>query len=189
MKLAKEMPNYDPKRKEKLKEAKAKIYDLDRANQFETIHEYENGGKVLQHILAKTDKDDYPYLLDIAQQYAKEGHIVEILPEINHAETAARAKIMPNAPEGKNPDLSINGKLWEVKTPKPPYKDDTIRDIIADGVKQSGSIIVNLLEDISANKRNEIVNNLMYSSRSKVKDKLDAIVFIHKKKRHTYKRT
>jgi SPP1 gp7 family putative phage head morphogenesis protein len=189
LEIAKQMPDAAPDKREKLKEAYAKIYELDRANQFNTIKEYDNGGKVMQHIITKEDKNDYKYLLDIADIYAKEGNIVEILPEIAHSETAARDKIMPGAPEGKNPDLRINGKLWEVKTPKTPYTEDSIRNIIAKGTEQSDTIIVNLLEDISANKKHEIINNLMYSSRSKVKDKLHTIVFRYQNQLYTHIRT
>ena len=167
-------------------EAQRTVYAADRNAQFETLQTFENGGRIDRHLLASKGKSDYNDVLSVAEHFAQQGKHVEILPEIHVSETEARDKVMPGAKKGKNPDLRIDGVLWEVKTPETPYTEDSIRNIIAKAADQSEYVIVNLLENISVHQRGIIINNLMYSSRSKVKDKLKTIVFKYKDEYYTH---
>ena len=150
--------------------AQKAIYDLDRVLQFEPVQSYKNGGEITRHTLASTAKGDYDEVLGVAQHFAENGSKVEIMPEIYVTETEARDKIMPDAKKGKNPDLRIDGVLWEVESTT---QFDNVTKRLSGGYKQADNVV--LLLKYEQNASLEHISNLMFNTH---KD-LNNIVFVH----------
>lgn len=90
------------------------ILSKSREKQFNTILK-ENKGAVLQHKLYRKGTDHESILL-AATEFAKEGRIAEMLPEINrYGFRRFREIVFPNYLLNKNPDLRINGIYYDVK--------------------------------------------------------------------------
>ena len=87
-----------------------------REEQFVTLYETENGGKVLEHRLVQREKQDYQSILTAAKRFAEEGKIAEILPEINQRElNRYREAVFPDYALNKNPDLRIDEVYYDIK--------------------------------------------------------------------------
>ena len=87
-----------------------------REEQFVSLYETENGGKVLEHRLVQREKQDYQSILTTAKRFAEEGKIAEILPEINQKELKQyRATVFPNYKLNKNPDLRVGVSYYDIK--------------------------------------------------------------------------
>ena len=87
-----------------------------REEQFVTLYETENGGKVLEHRLVQREKQDYQSILTAAKRFAEEGKIAEILPEINQRElNRYRETVFPDYALNKNPDLRIDEVYYDIK--------------------------------------------------------------------------
>ena len=87
-----------------------------REEQFVSLYETENGGKVLEHRLVQREKQDYQSILTAAKRFAEEGKKAEILPEINQKELKQyRTTVFPNYKLNKNPDLRVEGVYHDIK--------------------------------------------------------------------------
>ena len=87
-----------------------------RQEQFITIYETDNGGKVLEHRLVQRERQDYQSILTAAKRFAEEGKIAEILPEINQRElNRYRETVFPDYALNKNPDLRIDEVYYDIK--------------------------------------------------------------------------
>ncbi|MDO5106127.1 minor capsid protein [Capnocytophaga sp.] len=94
---------------------KADLLSKPRSEQFKKLFETENGGQVLEHLLLRKGKD-YESILASAKEFAKQGKIAEILPELNQKELKKfRDVVFPNYDLNKNPDLRVNGIYHDVK--------------------------------------------------------------------------
>lgn len=94
---------------------KADFLSKPREEQFKKLFETENGGQVLEHLLLRKGKD-YNSILTSAKEFAKQGKIAEILPELNQKELKAhRNVVFPNYDLNKNPDLRVDGIYHDVK--------------------------------------------------------------------------
>ena len=94
---------------------KADLLSKPRDEQFKKLLETENGGQVLEHLLLRKGKD-YKSILASAEEFAKQGKIAEILPELNQRELKEFRKIVfPNYDLNKNPDLRVDGIYHDVK--------------------------------------------------------------------------
>ena len=121
------------------RERQHEVYAQPRDQQFTTLETHKSGGEIRLHVLAKTNGTDYQDLLKTARHYAAQGKKVEILPIINVTEEIARNKIMPHAKYAKNPDLRIDGVLWEVESTA---KFKNIGNRIGSGADQADYVIV-----------------------------------------------
>lgn len=87
-----------------------------REEQFVSLYETENGGKVLEHRLVQREKQDYQSILTAAKRFAEEGKKAEILPEINQKELKQyRTTVFPNYKLNKNPDLRVGVSYYDIK--------------------------------------------------------------------------
>ncbi|GIJ96642.1 hypothetical protein CAPN001_12110 [Capnocytophaga stomatis] len=94
---------------------KAEILSKSREEQFKKLFEAENGGQVLEHLLLRKGKD-YESILASAKEFAKQGKIAEILPELNQKGLKSYRKVVfPNYDLNKNPDLRVDGIYHDVK--------------------------------------------------------------------------
>lgn len=94
---------------------KADLLAKPREEQFKKLFETENGGQVLEHFLLRKGKD-YESILTSAKEFAKQGKVAEILPELNQRELKEFRKIVfPNYDLNKNPDLRIDGVYHDIK--------------------------------------------------------------------------
>lgn len=98
--------------------AEQSIYRLPRAKQFQSLREF-NNGKVLKHLLADVQADDYAEVLESAIGFARKGETVEILPIINAVSiNKFRSKVFPNYGFKTNPDLRAGAIYLDVKRPQ-----------------------------------------------------------------------
>jgi len=135
------------------REREKNILLLDREKQFDTLHEYGNGGKVLQHKLIKRD-EDYEDIMRAAKLFAKQGKIVELMPEVYKNERTIRNVIFPNLQsKTSNPDLRIGNKYYDVKRPS------SIKNIEGNANKASKQGSVAIISDSSKK-----TNGRFYSS-------------------------
>ncbi len=154
------------------REREKNVLLLDREKQFDTLYEYPNGGKVLQHKLAKRG-EDYPDILKASQLFAERGKVVEIMPEIDRKERTIRNIVFPNlSSKTSNPDIRIVNKYYDVKRPS------AIKNIESNANKASkqGAIAIisdsrldkELTERIMKIRANYILKNKAYSKKELV---------------------
>ena len=124
---------------EAVKNATLKTYPYDR--QFSTLRTVDNGGVVREHYLADKQAKDYPTVLRVANLKANEGKRVDIMPTFSSQKDPQYKIIFPDAKLNKNPDLRINGILWEVEETDS-LKRNTIGNAIKNGHKQANNVIV-----------------------------------------------
>jgi len=79
------------------------------------IKEYENGGKYYENKLLDKTANDYYDLSIIANEFARLGNVVEILPRL-HFKDILYKQIFDGAYANKCPDLKINSKFYEYKS-------------------------------------------------------------------------
>lgn len=113
--------------------------------QFETIKEFENGGKYLVHPLVDRKACDFTDLKTIAKRFAEQGKTAYIIPAIDKKgllyNYLFRAK---GAHINKCPDLLVNGNLFEFESFTGKFKLAKIGNMISVGIIQSDRIIIDL---------------------------------------------
>jgi hypothetical protein len=135
------------------REREKNILLLDREKQFDTLHEYGNGGKVLQHKLIKRG-EDYEDIMRAAKLFAEQGKIVELMPEVYKNERTIRNVIFPNLQsKTSNPDLRIGNKYYDVKRPS------SIKNIEGNANKASKQGSVAIISDSRLDK--ELTERIM----------------------------
>jgi SPP1 gp7 family putative phage head morphogenesis protein len=147
-------------KKEAPRVLQSSIYAMDREDQFFAVKKYNNGGVIKQHILTNTKKEDYPGVLKVAQDYARKGIEVEILPtKIHQDDIEARQKLMPEYDRlAKTPDLRINQTFYlEVEQPKVPLKRRAIKDRAKHGLQQADKVVVLLDEEFNTSTLSDIL--------------------------------
>lgn len=104
------------KKSEQVRTNFEEILNQPRQEQFITLYETDNRGKVLEHRLVQREKQDYQSILTAAKRFAEEGKIAEILPEINQRElNRYRETVFPDYALNKNPDLRIDKVYYDIK--------------------------------------------------------------------------
>ena len=104
------------KKSEQVRTTFEEVLSQPRQEQFITLYETDNGGKVLEHRLVQREKQDYQSILTAAKRFAEEGKIAEILPEINQRElNRYREAVFPDYALNKNPDLRIDEVYYDIK--------------------------------------------------------------------------
>jgi SPP1 gp7 family putative phage head morphogenesis protein len=100
-------------------------------------------GYVREHMLAGQKGSDYASVKTVATEIAEmTGAKIDIMPVLDDVDPL-RAIIVPDAKGFKNPDLRINGLLWEIKEPEQ-HKIKTISRAIGAATRQADHVIVKL---------------------------------------------
>lgn len=166
------------------------ILSSPREHQFKTLFTSENGGKVLEHLLLRKGKD-YQSILTSAKEFAKQGKIAEILPELNQRELKEFRKIVfPNYHLNKNPDLRIDGIYHDIK------EVESLKKIQRNANKayMQGAIAIIQYDgkDLVANVMEQQVKRIFGSNNIDEKGvhnyPLNLIYFLHKGKLYKYNR-
>jgi hypothetical protein len=124
-----------------------------RVEQFKTLYSYDSDGKVKQHLLAK-QVEDYKDIIKAAKAFAKQGEIVEIMPEIPEKEITIRSIIFPNlSSKTSNPDLKIGNTYYDVKRPI------AIKNITGNANKASKQGAIVIISDSRLDKK--LTNEIM----------------------------
>ncbi len=138
---------------EKIKKAKSlpyflkdnRFYWYDKPN-FTTIKRYSNGGKVSIYNTLDKKANDYKDLVAIANEFAKIGKKVELLPRL-HFKDPEYNKIYNSLTHTKYyrkcPDLKINGHFYEYESFVKPWNKRKVGNMLKHGLKQSDKIIIN----------------------------------------------
>jgi len=112
------------------------------------IKEYENGGKYFENKLLDKTANDYYDLSIIANEFARLGNVVEILPRL-HFKDILYKQTFDGAYTNKCPDLKINNKFYEYESSQKPINANKIRKMISRGLQQSNNIIIDNSEGAS----------------------------------------
>lgn len=169
--LAKQKPTEE--RKIAQRELRDSILGMDRDMQFETQKEYDNGGKVLEHLLVNPEGIDYGEVNNVADYFAKNGQKAEVLPIVNAKSIEGRKKIYPDAKENKCADLRIDGVLWEVESTE---KFENVSKRISGGAKQADNVV--LILKYEQKDSLEGVSNVMFNAHKDLKE----IIIMHPNK-------
>ena len=123
----------------------------------EVFRDPSSGGAIMLHSLVDTDAADYNDVYEISVDMANRGCFVEILPElvINHP---LYPVIFKGAKENKCPDLRIDGKYFEVKTPTLPLKREKLSTCIKNSKEQANFVIIRLLAKYLENGLLDVAN-------------------------------
>jgi hypothetical protein len=126
--------------KEWVRDYKREIYKRPLSEQYSEVYRADGGGTVVKHLLVDDETDDYKNVLNVAKSFANQlSKKVEIMPEINIDDKDARAALLKGIKGNSNPDLRINEKYFEVKTPQ--SKAKTIKRIIEAGYQEGIPVI------------------------------------------------
>jgi len=107
------------------------------------IKEYENSGKYYENNLLDKTANDYYDLSIIANEFAKHGNIVEILPRL-HFKDILYKQTFDGAYTNKCPDLKINNKFYEYESYVGEWNKHKIFHMLKKGLIQSNNIIIDL---------------------------------------------
>ena len=160
-----DIKNVPPREQPKLIKEATKIVDknavLD-AN-YQPLYDSRNTGNIVEaHPLSFNNND-----FDVVQKTAKElaniktsPNIIQILPTLS--DKILRDKIMPDAPENKNPDYRFDGILFDLKIPsgnKPGSR--TIKNLLNDALAQAGNAVLVIPDNYDV-KRFELYKSVGY---------------------------
>jgi hypothetical protein len=112
-------------------------------NGYELIYVHACGGKVWRHDLVDLKGIDYDEVLEIAIDKANIGcevHVLPVLPE----DHPLRHVIFKDAKARKCPDLRVDGKYVEIKTPIAKLHDQKISKNIKSAHAQADDVIIRL---------------------------------------------
>jgi hypothetical protein len=118
-----------------------------------------NGNVTVNRKTAMADKPDLKQLQQAAEAMADFGKTVQILPEIHAAEAALRDELLPDTKPGKNPDMRVDGKYVEVKTPEKPLSLSKLESAISKGVKQANDLVILLEEEFETEALKKAADN------------------------------
>lgn len=113
-------------------------------------------GRLRQHVAVNESTPDYVHVRNIAGEKTDLGLRVDILPELEE-KSLARPVIYHDGKPRKNPDLRINGVLWEVKTPEV-FDRKSISDAIKRAAKQADHVILYLTQPVPTRMLREVIN-------------------------------
>lgn len=115
-------------------------------NQFRTLFESENGGKVLEHFLCEKG-DDYQSVLASAKWFAKQGKKVTVLPRFNSPLKSEVYKQLFAELEGtpywgKCPDFKVGNSFYEHEGCSSNNGSKATQKMLSRGLKQSDKIVI-----------------------------------------------
>ncbi len=131
----------------------------------QAIREYKNGGKVIQCDLVDTQANDYERVLKVADAWAKQGDIVEIMPKLDTYKDRLYNELYKDLIEtkyfGKMPDLKRNGILYEHEGAGGGKPKRVLSNMLSRGLKQSDKIIIDKV-DCTDNYLNKLIKFRKY---------------------------
>ena len=110
---------------------------------YEVIYVHSSGGRVWRHELVDVKGIDYNIVLEIAIEKANIGCQVHILPTLSEHHPL-REKLFRNSKERKCPDLKIDGRFTEIKTPTGNLHKQKISYSIRMAYTQADEVIIRL---------------------------------------------
>ena len=115
-------------------------------SQFITL--FESGeGYVRRHIAVDIHASDYSYLEVIAIEKARMGKKVDMMPELLENDPL-RAVVFYGTERITNPDLKIDGVLWEVEGSTNSKNLNNLKHAVDEGSKQANHVLINLSAEI-----------------------------------------
>ena len=110
---------------------------------------FESGeGYVRRHVLVDINASDYSHLKIFAYEKAIAGMNVDIMPILIESHPL-RSIIFFDAIKNKNPDLRIDGVLWEVERSYNSENINNLKHAIDEGSRQADHVIIDLSHEIS----------------------------------------
>lgn len=155
-------PYFQDAEKDRVKIKNQSTLAMPRVDQFRRTKDYGNG-YVDEHILVDTKADDYKQVSTVANELARRGDKVEILPVVT--DQWARDIVMPHAYGNRSSDLKLNGQYADVKSYKGYAPDkDTLSKMFSRANGQADILIVYM-----NHKYNEVFLESYYKNRLKNK--------------------
>lgn len=122
---------------------------------FELIFSHETGGKIYRHTLVDTFGKDHGEILEVSIDKASIGCIVHILPILN-IDDPLRDIIFKGVKYRKCPDLKIDGRFTEIKTPTGTLHPNKIGNNIRFAHGQANDVIIRLQEEFDVTRLKSI---------------------------------
>jgi len=110
-----------------------------------TIKSYENGGKIISTSLVDKKANDYSTVLNCCDHFAKQGNVTQILPKAFIKSPDYKKyfeDLIGTIYEGKCPDFKVGRLYYEHEGFVTKNKDNSLRNMLSRGVKQSSRIII-----------------------------------------------
>ncbi len=124
------------------------------------VKKYKNGGQVIQCDLVDVKASDYERVLKVADYWAKQGDIVEIMPKLNTYNDPLYDILFKELKNtkyfGKMPDLKRNNVFYEHEGSGGGKPKRVLSNMISRGLKQSDKIIID-----KVNFSNDYLNKLI----------------------------
>lgn len=102
-------------------------------------------GEVWRHELVLQTVDDYSEVYEIAIDFAKDGKKVKMLPIIDDPTHHLRDKLFNGCKPNKCPDLCVENKYVDVKTPEPDPSLNALDNNVKKGAKQADIVVIRVL--------------------------------------------
>lgn len=112
------------------------------ANRWKTVEKFDNGGIVRENEMVNKNAPDYQTVKNIALDKAGRGMKVDIMPDQVNDEQLSN--LFKGAKKNVKPDLKINNKFVEVKTPQLPLSKNNIGQNIRRASHQADHVIIEL---------------------------------------------
>ncbi|MDR2232215.1 MAG: hypothetical protein LBE56_03710 [Tannerella sp.] len=121
--------------------------------QYIIVKEFANGGAYCEHIGIDKSKHDYRLVKKVGIEFARLGEKVKANPVLHLK--SKEYDIIYGALKGtkyygKNPDLQVGNKFYEVESYIRPFKKDKISGMLSRGLKQSPNLIIDNNKGTSA---------------------------------------
>lgn len=128
------------------------------ADRFKLIYsDQTSAGCVYIHELVDETAEDYPHVLEIAFDKAKEGCFVKMLPVLE-GNDPLRESLYIGAKENKCPDLNVDGEYVEIKTPTLPLKRNKLSTCIKNSKSQANYVVIRLLTKYNETGLQDVAN-------------------------------
>lgn len=120
-------------------------------------------GKVLIHRLVDRNASDYRKVYSVAEEFAKRGSVVEMLPKI-HTKAPLYKKIygdlIGTKYDSRCPDLKIDGKYYEHEGFTSATPKNAFRNMLKNGLTQSSRLVIEQVDLTDAFMKMSIKNRI-----------------------------
>jgi len=112
---------------------------------FKIVKGFANGGSYSEHVSINKSKSDYKLLKNIGIAFAQMGENVKANPDL-HVKSKeydmVYGELKGTKYYGKNPDIKVGNKFYEVESYTRPFKKGKIRKMLNHGLAQSNNIVI-----------------------------------------------
>ena len=119
---------------------------INKTDGFYTKNKYPNGGMLEIHDAVDTKKSDYHDIVNIGQQFAKQGHRVQITPSVHFKSEEYKriyGSLIGTKYERKCPDFSVDGIFYEYESFIKPWSKKKVSRMLTHGLEQSSRVVIN----------------------------------------------